>query len=141
MCLFSNKLPAGRSLRVVTAWTFQEAEQGMQRRSNNHLGCLTEPRFLILLGLSKDPRHGYGIKRDLEKGIGDSKIRLTTGTLYGGLRELTERGWIELAPSGSKSADRRTIKPYRLTTEGRAVLTRQVARMRWLLAIAESFGL
>ncbi len=141
MCLFSNKLPAGRSLRVVTAWTFQEAEQGMQRRSNNHLGCLTEPRFLILLGLSKDPRHGYGIKRDLEKGIGDSKIRLTTGTLYGGLRELTEMGWITVVPSDGKSGGRRPIKSYRLTADGRSALTRQVARMRWLLAAAERYGL
>jgi PadR family transcriptional regulator, regulatory protein PadR len=112
----------------------------MRRPSDDHHACLTEPRFLILLSLVPKPRHGYGIIKDVHS-LGNSKVRLTTGTLYGGLRELTEMGWLEVVPAEPTRGARRPTKAYSLTLEGREALLRQIARMRWLLAAAEKQGL
>jgi DNA-binding PadR family transcriptional regulator len=112
----------------------------MGRSNGVHDGCLTEPRLLILLTLAAGPRHGYGILQDV-KALGNSKVKLTTGTLYGGLRELTAMGWLEAVPYDRTGRSKRPSKAYALTAEGRDALVRQVSRMRWLLEAAEKQGL
>jgi len=112
----------------------------MARSTNAHTSCLTEPRYLILLSLAAGPRHGYGIIKSVHA-LGNSKVRLTTGTLYGGLRELTEMGWLEIVPADANPRSKRLTKAYGLTPAGHEALIQQIARMRWLIDAAAEQGL
>ena len=89
---------------------------------------VSEPVLLILLSLAEQPRHGYAILQDTER-MSDGRVRLSTGTLYGALGRLLEAKWIERF----KEQDRpRGRQAYRLTTEGRRNLQREVSRLKHL---------
>ena len=98
---------------------------------------LTESTFYILLSLSSEPRHGYRIMKDVE-GLSDERITLSTGTLYGALRRLLERGWIERITEDHKGKlnEGRNRKSYALTQYGRQVLDAEVHRLRKLVRLA-----
>ncbi len=102
-------------------------------------GSLTEARLLILISLLGGPRHGYGMMKDVHM-LGNSKIRLTNGTLYGALRELKSGGLIEMANGDAPSVSKRRKQPYRLTDSGKALLVEQVALLRYFLKLAEERG-
>jgi DNA-binding PadR family transcriptional regulator len=93
---------------------------------------LTEPVLLVLLSLAEQPRHGYAILKDVESMSG-GRVLLSTGTLYGALERLLDRGWIERVEENSTPRDRRT---YRLTSRGRQNLQMEIARMRHLTKVA-----
>jgi len=93
---------------------------------------LTEPVLMVLLSLAERPRHGYAIIKDVEQLSGGS-VLLSTGTLYGALQRLLERGWIEGVKEEKNSRDRRT---YRLTSRGRRNLQREFERMKRLTKLA-----
>jgi DNA-binding PadR family transcriptional regulator len=95
---------------------------------------LTEPVFLILTSLAKEPRHGYALMTDIEF-LSEGRVRLSTGTLYGALSRLLEAGWIERFESDDTSREKRW---YRLTTLGRAHLSADVDRLRQLTRVAAS---
>lgn len=113
---------------------------------------LTAHAFQVLLALSDEDRHGYGIIREVEDRT-DGVIRLRTGTLYTLLQRLLDEGLIEstLPPreesnSGSAAArasgggapraiDQRR-RYYAVTTLGRAVLTAEARRLDALLTEA-----
>lgn len=88
--------------------------------------ALTESTYYILLSLLS-PQHGYGIMQRTEE-MSRGRVRLAAGTLYGALNALCDKGWIIQLPveDGSRRKD------YRLTEKGRAVLTREVERLREL---------
>ena len=94
--------------------------------------ALTESTYYILLSLYH-PQHGYGIMQQTEQ-LSGGRVRLAAGTLYGALISLCEKGWIKQLPlqSGSRK------KEYQLTKEGRAVLKRELDRLRQLVANGES---
>ena len=94
--------------------------------------ALTESTYYILLSLYH-PQHGYGIMQQTEQ-LSGGRVRLAAGTLYGALTSLCEKGWIKQLPlqSGSRK------KEYQLTKEGRAVLKRELDRLRQLVANGES---
>lgn len=77
----------------------------------------TDPGLLVLSSLAEGPKHGYAITQDVEEVSG---VKLGPGTLYGALSRLEGKGLIEPMPA----EDRR--KPYRLTSEGSAVLSEQL---------------
>lgn len=87
------------------------------------LGRFSEPAVLILISLAAGPKHGYAMQDDIAGLTGE---RPGPGTLYGAIRRLEERGYIEALPE----RDRR--KPYQLTDAGRAALTVELQRMRSL---------
>ena len=89
---------------------------------------VSEPVLLILLSLAEQPRHGYAILQDTERMSG-GRVRLSTGTLYGALGRLLEDNWIERSKEQDRSRGRQA---YRLTTEGRRNLQREVSRLRHL---------
>src|SRR6185503_6281848 len=95
--------------------------------------ALTEPVLLVLLSLAEQPRHGYSIMKDVEQMSG-GRVVLSTGTLYGALQRLLERGWIERLKEEDESARDRRV--YRLTTRGRRNLQLEVQRMKQLTRIA-----
>src|ERR1043165_6280263 len=93
---------------------------------------LTEPVLLVLLSLAQEPRHGYSIIKDVEQ-ISEGRVVLSTGTLYGALQRLLEKGWIELFEEDESSRDRRA---YRLTPRGSRVLQGEIERMKHLTKLA-----
>lgn len=78
---------------------------------------------LILKGLSRGARHGYGIARWLEERT-DEVLKVEEGSLYPALYRLEKRGWIE-AEWGRSELGRRA-KFYRLTAVGEARLAAEV---------------
>jgi DNA-binding PadR family transcriptional regulator len=93
---------------------------------------ISEPVLMILLSLSDQPRHGYGILLDTQQ-MSDGRVRLSTGTLYGALRRLLEDGWIERFKEEDNSRGRQA---YRLTAMGRRNLQQEVSRMKQLTRVA-----
>ena len=93
---------------------------------------LTEPVLMVLLSLAEQPRHGYSIIKDVEQ-MSEGRVMLSTGTLYGALLRLLDRGWIERFEEEDASRDRRA---YRLTALGRRNLKLEFERMRHLTKLA-----
>lgn len=97
--------------------------------------ALREPTFLILTALAEEPRHGYGILRDVEQ-ISGGRVRLRAGTLYTALDRLTSDGWV--AVDREEVVDGRLRRYYRLTDLGAARLAEEVARVRATTRVAET---
>jgi DNA-binding PadR family transcriptional regulator len=97
---------------------------------------LTEATLLILLSLAPQPQHGYAIMKDVAA-LSDGRVKLSTGTLYGALNRLLEQGWIERVEDGDEIGGRQR-KAYQLTGAGRAVLNTEVARLKKLVAMAQT---
>lgn len=93
--------------------------------------------FHIMLVLASEPLHGYAIRQEVEERT-DGSVRLWPATLYGTLKELTKRGWIEKtdAPGGGEDDPRRRY--YALTGEGRRVLSEEASRLEDLAGLARS---
>jgi len=87
----------------------------------SELGRFSEPALLVMVSLASGPKHGYAMQDDIADLTGD---RPGPGTLYGAIRRLEERSYIEPLPE----QDRR--KPYQLTDAGRAALQAELRHMR-----------
>jgi len=98
---------------------------------------LSETTVLIMLCMAPEPRHGYGIMKDVEV-LSQSRIRLSTGTLYGALKRLLDQGWIERVAGQPEAVPGpgRPRKTYALTEPGRRVLDAEVERMKALVVVA-----
>jgi len=92
---------------------------------------LTEPVLLILMSLAAHPRHGYALLKEIET-LSNGRVRLSTGTLYGALRRMLEDLWIERFEQEDTSRDKQA---YRLTTEGRRQLHRELERLKQLTRV------
>jgi DNA-binding PadR family transcriptional regulator len=94
--------------------------------------------FHILLSLSDQEQHGYGIMQEvLERTKG--KIRLWPATLYGTLKKLIELELIEESderPAAELDDARRRY--YRLTSLGRRVLAAESQRLRDLVSVIDA---
>ncbi|QFU91672.1 PadR family transcriptional regulator [Amycolatopsis sp. YIM 10] len=97
--------------------------------------ALREPTFLILTALAGEPRHGYGILRDVEQ-ISGGRVRLRAGTLYTALDRLTSDEWV--AVDREEVVDGRLRRYYRLTDPGAARLAEEIERVRATTGVAES---
>jgi DNA-binding PadR family transcriptional regulator len=93
---------------------------------------LSEPVLLILLSLSSQHRHGYGLIKDIAR-LSQGRVRLSTGTLYGALRRLLQDGWIEPHAQEDTSRDKQA---YRLTAAGRRHLQSELQRLKQLTRTA-----
>lgn len=85
--------------------------------------------FLVLLVLSKEELHGYGIKKEVAR-RSDRRIDLEPGTLYRLMARLASQGLIEETdrrPLPDRDDERRRY--YRITELGREVVTREAGRM------------
>lgn len=97
---------------------------------------LREPTFYILLALSPGPKHGYAILKNVEE-LSQGRVLLGTGTLYGAIKRLLDRGWIRRVDDPIPNSTDRQRKVYNLTEQGRRVLSSEVERMRRLVDIAQ----
>lgn len=93
----------------------------------------SEQAFLILAALADQPRHGYGIIKDVEEQTGGDVV-LAAGTLYGALDRLASQGWIEL--ESTERDGNRVRRLYRLTPEGQRLLLAELARRERTVAVA-----
>lgn len=86
--------------------------------------------FEILVSLATGPTHGYRIIQQVEE-RSDGRIRLSTSTLYGGLRRLLRDG---LVAEGGDVVDEESGGPprryYRITGLGREVASLEAERLR-----------
>ena len=95
---------------------------------------LSPQQFHILLSLSSQDRHGYGIILDVASRTGD-ELRMGTGTLYTAIGRLVALELIE--DTGIDDGRRRH---YHLTRLGRSVLEAEAARLEALVRLAQMEG-
>jgi DNA-binding PadR family transcriptional regulator len=96
---------------------------------------LSPQQFHILLSLSSQDRHGYGIILDVATRTGD-ELRMGTGTLYTAIGRLVALELIE--DTGIDDGRRRH---YHLTRFGRSVLEAEAARLEALVRLAQMEGI
>jgi DNA-binding PadR family transcriptional regulator len=105
------------------------------RRPNAEDGKpLSEPVLLILTSLADKPRHGYALMKDIEA-LSNSRVRMSTGTLYGALRRLLADRWIERYAQEDTSREKQA---YKLTPLGREQLEMELDRMKQLTRAASA---
>ncbi|MBD8520615.1 PadR family transcriptional regulator [Lysinibacillus fusiformis] len=85
---------------------------------------LTEGVYYILLALY-EPRHGYGIMQLVEE-MSSGRVRLGAGTIYGAIKTLLERGWIEALDEDGRK------KEYAITETGKKIVEYEILRLREL---------
>jgi len=86
--------------------------------------------MLILQTLTRGNMHGYGIAQNI-KLMSDEALQVEEGSLYPALQRLLLKGWVEA--NWGRSENNRRARFYRITTEGRGQLGREVARFDDLL--------
>lgn len=92
-----------------------------------HVGCH------ILMALSTENRHGYGIIKHVAEST-NGRMELEAGTLYAAIKRMKDDGWIVEARE-SESVDRRR-RTYALSPFGRRVLLAEIRRLEGLLGLA-----
>ena len=97
---------------------------------------LTPAVLHILLALSAQERHGYGIMKEVES---DSrgKVKMGPGTLYGSIGRMIEAGLIRESDRrvDPEMDDERRVY-YKITGPGREALAAELERYRELVAVA-----
>jgi DNA-binding PadR family transcriptional regulator len=94
--------------------------------------------FHILLSLSGQEQHGYGIMNEVLART-DSKVRLWPATLYGTLKRLIDEGLIaESEERPAEELDDARRRYYKLTKFGKSVLDAESERLEQLVAILRS---
>jgi len=91
--------------------------------------------FHILLSLSGQEQHGYGIMNEVLERTG-GKVRLWPATLYGTLKRLIDQGLIEESDERpAPELDDARRRYYRLTDRGKSVLDAESERLEELVGI------
>src|SRR5271168_1324356 len=81
----------------------------------------------ILLSLAAEDLHGYAIMQEVAR-QSEGNYKLGPGTLYDNLQKLIQRRWVqELGHRPADDDPRRRY--YRLTADGRGVLTAETDRL------------
>ena len=91
----------------------------------------------ILLALSTQERHGYGIMKEVGSDS-QGKVKMGPGTLYGSLGRMMEAGLIRESDKkvDPKLDDERRVY-YKLTKHGQAALAAELERYRAVVAVAK----
>jgi DNA-binding PadR family transcriptional regulator len=91
----------------------------------------------ILLALSTQERHGYGIMKEVERDS-QGKVKMGPGTLYGSVSRMMEAGLIRESDKkiDPELDDERRVY-YEITGLGRAALAAELERYREVVAVAK----
>jgi DNA-binding PadR family transcriptional regulator len=104
---------------------------------NSANGPLTPAVLHILLALSTEERHGYGIMKEVEADS-QGKVKMGPGTLYGSLGRMMDAGLIcESEKKIDPELDDERRIYYKITAAGKAALAAEFARYREILAVAK----
>jgi DNA-binding PadR family transcriptional regulator len=97
---------------------------------------LTPAVLHILLALSAEERHGYGIMKEVERDS-QGKVKMGPGTLYGSLGRMIAAGLIRESNKNvdPELDDERRIY-YAITGLGQATLAAELERYREVVAVA-----
>ena len=98
---------------------------------------LTPAVLHILLALSTEERHGYGIMKEVESDS-QGKVKMGPGTLYGSLGRMIEAGLIRESDKkvDPEMDDERRIY-YKITALGQTTLKAELDRYREIVAVAK----
>jgi DNA-binding PadR family transcriptional regulator len=98
---------------------------------------LTPAVLHILLALSTEDRHGYGIMKQVASDS-QGKVKMGPGTLYGSLGRMMEADLVRESDKkvDSELDDERRIY-YRITALGQATLAAELERYREVVALAK----
>src|SRR5215475_11080130 len=98
---------------------------------------LTPAVLHILLALSTEERHGYGIMKQVEADS-QGKVKMGPGTLYGSIARMTDAGLVRECDRRVDPAmdDERRVY-YELTGAGQEALAAELMRYRGVVAVAE----
>ena len=98
---------------------------------------LTPAVLHILLALSTQERHGYGIMKQVESDS-QGKVKMGPGTLYGSIGRMIDAGLIRESDKrvDREMDDERRIY-YEITGIGREALAAELERYRELVAVAK----
>ena len=98
---------------------------------------LTPAVLHILLALSTEERHGYGIMKEVEADS-QGKVKMGPGTLYGSLGRMIEAGLIRESDKkvDPEMDDERRVY-YRITGIGQKTLAAELERYREVVAVAK----
>ncbi len=98
---------------------------------------LTPAVLHILLALSTEERHGYGIMKQVAADS-QGKVKMGPGTLYGSVGRMLEAGLIKESDQrvDPEMDDERRIY-YKITGEGQAALRAELDRYRGVVTVAE----
>ncbi len=97
---------------------------------------LTPAVLHILLALSTEERHGYGIMKQVEA-ESQGKVNMGPGTLYGSLKRMIDAGLIQESDrkvDPSMDDERRVY--YRITAAGQKALAAELERYREVVTVA-----
>lgn len=97
--------------------------------ARNPRDLLTPAVLHILLSLSQEDLHGYGIKAAVEERT-DGRLALGPGTLYEAIHRMHHDGWIEELDIGGRK------RVYRITPSGRAALRDELGRLETIVEFA-----
>src|SRR5580700_550913 len=90
---------------------------------------LTPPVFHILLALTDEERHGYGIMQDVAQQTHDA-LQLGPGTLYGCLKRMLAAGLVEESDERPDPAlDDQRRRYYRMTDLGQLAVRAEAQRL------------
>lgn len=97
---------------------------------------LTPAVLHILIALSTEERHGYGIMKEVESDSG-GKVKMGPGTLYGSIGRMMEAGLLRESDKkiDPELDDERRVY-YKITALGQATLAAELERYREVVAIA-----
>jgi DNA-binding PadR family transcriptional regulator len=98
---------------------------------------MTSLGFMVLLALAREPLHGYGLIKDVERRSG-GVVAPGTGSFYEVLRGMQADGLIVPSTTASADARRRT---FELTALGREVLRLEARRLSSLVRESRQLGL
>jgi DNA-binding PadR family transcriptional regulator len=108
--------------------------------SDDRPAPLTARDWHVLVALSEEDLHGYGIMKAVERDSGGS-VSAEIGSLYRILDRLMAEGWVRHVdePDGAPAETRgRPRRYYGLTDEGREALRQEARRLRDALALAQA---
>ena len=107
----------------------------MSKQGNELRLPLTPLSFQLLLALADEPRHGYGIVKEIEQAT-EGRMKPATGAVYLALQRMADEGLIqkEPAPLDAEVDGRRLY--YGLTELGRSTATAEATRLAGWVNIA-----
>jgi DNA-binding PadR family transcriptional regulator len=99
---------------------------------------LTPPVFHILVALTDQERHGYGIMLDVAEQTQDA-LQLGPGTLYGCLKRMLAAGLVEESDERpDPEIDDQRRRYYRITSLGGRVVRAEARRLAGAVSAARS---
>ena len=110
--------------------------------SNNKANAPLTPAVLhILLALSTQERHGYGIMKQVEADS-QGKVNMGPGTLYGSLGRMIDAGLIRQSDKkiDPEMDDERRVY-YKISGLGKKALAAELQRYREVVAVAKRTAL